>query len=529
LKSLIFIIGMMAFLPVAFAQSTGERQTPFKVAILPLTIHSQENLAYLQEGLLDMLSSRVELSGRVEVLEKGMVKKATAEVSGEMNTEVARKLGQSLKVDFVVFGSLTKLGESASLDLKIVEVQGEKPGTSVFVQAAKMEEIVARADDLARRVDEKILGYPLSPPVVEKPAEGSKEMAAIPAAPPGFRPVKPAKPEKGAMGGELWQSQSFPFVVKGMAIGDLDGDGRNEVALIEERNLHIYRWEKIEFKLLKKIDGGKLDKYLAVDVGDIDKDGKAEIFVTNFQGDRLSSFVVAYKEGDYRVVSKGLDWYLRVVDWGEKGAVLLGQKMGYQQGFELPVFELGWDGKEYKKISKAELPKIFSIYGFAPFIHEGKTEYLFIDSDFRLKLLDGKGKLIWKSRDDYGSDNSFRVKPLVTGPGQRMEDADEFAFVNVRLIPLGNEIIIIRNISPIGQLLKRTKYFSGGEIQVLTWTGATFVTSWKSQEIPGYVADIQLKDIDGQGGKEIVVAVSLPKESIFSGEKNSALMVTRIQ
>jgi len=517
----------MSFVPYAFAQVAGERQTPFRVAILPLTIHSQENLAFLQEGLLDMLSSRVELSGRVEVLEKGMVKKTIAEISGEVDTEVARKVGQTLKADFVIFGSLTKLGESTSLDLRVVEVKGEKPSTSVFVQAPKMEEIVAKIDDLARKVDEKILGYPLSPPKVEKPAEAVKEMAAIPGVPPGFRPVKAAKPEKGTIGAELWQSQSFPFVVKGMAIGDMDGDGRNEVALIEERNLYIYRWEKIEFKLLKKIDGARLDKYLAVDVGDIDKDGKAEIFVTNMQGDRLSSFVVAFRDGAFRVVNSGLDWYLRTVDWGEKRTILLGQKKGPKVGFEWPIYEMGWDGKGYKEIRKADLPRIFSIYGFTPFIHDGKTDYLFIDSNFRLKLMDSKGKVTWMSRDDYGSDNSFLAKPIVMGPG--IEEGDEFAFVNVRVISLGNEILLIRNLSPIGQFFKRQKYYSKGVMQSLVWTGAMFMEGWKSQEISGYLADFQLQDIDGDGGKELIVAVSLPKESVFSGEKNSALMVSRIQ
>ena len=88
------------------------------MAILPVTVHSSENLGYMQEGLLDMLSSRVELEGRVSVLEKGAVKKALGQTPGEIDTEQARKLGQMLEADFVVYGSLTKLGDSASLDLK---------------------------------------------------------------------------------------------------------------------------------------------------------------------------------------------------------------------------------------------------------------------------------------------------------------------------------------------------------------------------------------------------------------------------
>jgi len=534
LKLLIFILGMIFLVSFAFAQSPSERQTspklklPHKVAILPVKIHSPENLEYMQEGLVDMLSSRVELEGRVAVLEKGPVKKAYDQVSGEMNLENARKLGHMLEADFVVFGSLTKLGDSASLDLKVVEVKKEDPGSSVFVQAKKMEEIIAGVDDLARKIDEKILGYPLKPSVAEKAAGPVKEKEAggFPTLPVVSGPIKTGRV---VAGGEFWQSQPFSFNIKGMAVGDLDGDGRNEVALIADRSLYIYRWESTEFKLLWKFDGGKFDQYLAVDAGDIDKDGKAEVFVTNLEENRLSSFVVAFKDGAYRKVSTGLEWFLRVVEWGEKGAVLLGQRKGYQEGFEWPIYEMGWDGKSYKTIRKADILKGFSVYGFTPFIRDGRKGYLFIDSDFRLKLMDEKGKLVWKSGDDYGSNNEFQTKPLVVGPGQRYEDAGEQAFVNVRVIPKGNEVVLIRNIALSGQFLKRSTIYQKGEVQVLTWTGAMFMANWKSKEIPGYLVDFQIKDVDGEKGNELIVAVNLPKEGILPGQKGSALMVSRVE
>jgi len=81
-----------------------------------------------------MLSSRVDLEGRVAVLERGSVKKVLGQTSAEIDTEGVRKIGQQLEADFVVFGSLTKMGDSSSLDLKVLEVAGEKPISSVFIQ-----------------------------------------------------------------------------------------------------------------------------------------------------------------------------------------------------------------------------------------------------------------------------------------------------------------------------------------------------------------------------------------------------------
>jgi len=522
----------MVFVSYAFGQAVqapqaaAKPQSPFKVAILPVAIHSPEDLSYMKEGLLDMLSSRVELNGRVVVLEKGSVKKALAGTAEEVDSAAARNLGQVLGADFVVFGSLTKLGDSASLDLKVVEVKGEKSAAGVYVQAKKMEEVIARVDELARRVDEKILGYPLTPPVAEKPVEKPKEVAALPSPPvppTASRTVSPPSTSRVTVAGEQWRSQAIPFRVVGMDIGDIDGDGRNEVILIEERKVWIYRWDG-ELKVIKMIEGEKFDRYLAVDVVDAKKNGRAEIFVTNFQKDRLSSLVVAYSDGDFKVVSSGLDWFFRAVDWGEKGKILCSQKKGTEEGFSGPIYEFGWDGKKYKDMRKAKIPKGINLYGFAPFAHDGKTDFVYIDSDFKLKMMNEKGKVTWRSRDDYASDNRFQFKYLDVLANR----PDEFAFVNVRVIAKGEDIFIIRNMSAIGEIFARAKYYNRGEVKRLAWTGAVFMETWRSQEISGYLADFQYQERKQDQAKELIVAVNLPKESILSMDASSALMVSRV-
>jgi len=367
----------------------------------------------------------------------------------------------------------------------------------------------------------------LTPPVAEKPVQKPKGVAAIPippVPPTSSRTVSPPSTSKMTVAGEQWRSQSVPFRVVGMDIGDVDGDGRNELILIEEHKLWIYRWDG-ELKVIKTIEGEKLDRYLAVDVVDARKNGRAEIFVTNFQKDRLSSLVVAYSDGDFKVVSSGLDWFFRAVDWGGKGKVLFSQKKGTDEGFSGPIYEFGWDGKKYRDMRKAKIPKGINLYGFAPFSHDGKMDFVYIDSEFKLKMMNEKGKVIWRSKEDYGSDNRFQFKYLdVLG-----NTPDEFAFVNVRVIAKGEDIFIIRNISAIGQIFARAKYYNKGEVKRLAWTGAMFMETWRSQEIPGYLADFQYQEMKQDQAKELIVAVNLPKESILSMDASSALMVSRIQ
>jgi hypothetical protein len=335
----------------------------------------------------------------------------------------------------------------------------------------------------------------------------------------------------------------FPFVATGMAIGDVDGDGRNEIVFVEERNLWIYRYED-SFKLLKKIEGARINQNLAVDVGDIDKDGKAEIVVTCFQGDlygkdwRMASFVVAYKDGDFKVVASDLDWFLRVVNLGDRGPVLLGQRRGYMgrtdgysKAFDEGIYEMGWEGKNFKDLRRASLPKIYSIYGFAPFSYEGKTNYAFIDSDFRIKVMDQAGSVRWRGTAPFGSMISFRVRGAPGVYAQTgSEEGEEFAFINPRMISRGNEILIVQNIpSSIGSILKRGASYTGGAVQSLVWNGAMFMESSRSPSVPGYLADMQIQPIDSRLGTQLAVCVNLPKEGVFSGGTQSALMIMPMQ
>ena len=557
MKLFILILAFTLFVPGSWAQAPKPHEGarggngPLKVAILPLAIHSPENLDYLREGTYAMFSSRVELEGRITVMERAAVKKALAQIPGEIDSENARKIGEALGADFVVFGSLTKLGDSASVDLKVLEVKGDKPPSSVYAQARKMEEIIAQMDGLARRVDERILGYSLGPAVAEKPAEQRAQAPASP--PPVFLPppsptAPPSSPGalppvfgsplgprtgKGFSATEFSQSKTFPFVMRGISMGDIDGDGRNELAIIDEKNLYLYRWENNEFRLLKKFAGKANDQFMAVEVLDLNRDGKAEVFVTNFPADayqpghRLFSFVVGFRDGDFRIVASELDWFLAAVDWEGKGRVLLGQKKGATEGFIQPIYEIGWDGQKYKEMRKADIPRdVYSVYGFTPFRHEDKTYYAYIDTDFRLKVLDAKGKRVFRSSAYYGSDNAFLIKYLATiGPYQ----GDEFSFVNVRLVARGDEILVIQNLSPIGNFFKRQKVFSGGEVVALAWAGATFVETWKSKQVSGYLVDFQIGDFDALPGKELIVAVNLPSEGLLTSGESSALMVARVQ
>jgi TolB-like protein len=107
--------------------------TPKRIALLPFTINADKDLSFLKGGIFEMLTSRLSKSGQVEVLSKAPVEAAIYSIvkSKAINETSARRIGTRLDADFVLFGSLTILGNNVSIDAKMVDVSDHKQ-TMIF-------------------------------------------------------------------------------------------------------------------------------------------------------------------------------------------------------------------------------------------------------------------------------------------------------------------------------------------------------------------------------------------------------------
>lgn len=127
-----------------------------KVGVAPFIINSQEQLTYLSEGIQEMIMNHL--------LQRGVLVATLAEMQpmfprGLKTDETrAREIGRTLGVDYVVLGSLTKIGDHSSLDARVVNVSGTKETASVFVESRGIENINAAAEELAIGVTENVSG-----------------------------------------------------------------------------------------------------------------------------------------------------------------------------------------------------------------------------------------------------------------------------------------------------------------------------------------------------------------------------------
>ncbi len=541
-KTFKFIICMIFILMLTGSLWAKDR---YAVTVLPFTINSSENIEYVRQGIQDMLTTRIAASDKINVTAKDVVAEELKK-TGIKNISLTDvySIGKKLKADYVVWGSITKIGSSISVDGKLVDISTAKSDVGFFTQSPNMDEVIPKVNDFSQRIVQHIMGAApqvgaaASPAATPSQTPGiSREAMIIAGMKAGKRgtltsvintdyinsPYDPFK-HKG-----FWMSQQFPTEFKGMDVGDVNGDGKNEVVAIDDRNIYIYQKLDNEFRVLQKITGKRYDRYLSVDVADIKKTGVKQIYVTSVNDATLDSFVLEYKDGKYVKTTSDLKWFLRVLDTPSGIPLLLAQSYGFDQIFNTEIYEMVWRNGKFVEGPKMKIPLGLSIYGLAidnfgtggaddRIIALDELDYLciFRQTSKPLNQIFTFGfrndDLIWRSDEVFGGSNNY-FENVEDKKRYEEESSRKSAYVNLRILTHDfnkdgkKELIIVKNSSATGRIFKNIKMFTSSEIYNLEWDGLGMAENWRTKKINGYVADYVFKDIDNDGKPELVLAL----------------------
>ena len=144
--------------------ATGWAKEKSTVAILPFSVSSAENIDYVQQGIWDMLTSRIAVNSQIEAINKDIVLASLKEAAKkDLTLADIYGLGKKMNVDFVVWGSITKIGNNVSIDGKLVDVGTYKSPVGIFVQSQGLDEIIPKINDFAQRISNHILGDNAAP------------------------------------------------------------------------------------------------------------------------------------------------------------------------------------------------------------------------------------------------------------------------------------------------------------------------------------------------------------------------------
>jgi outer membrane protein insertion porin family len=159
LKLFVTLVRHCFVLIVALCAWPGSGFCAVRVAVLPFEINAEENLGYLRLALPQMLATRLESRGEVYAVEKPLLQQYLAPYAGKKLTEeTARRLGAEMGAEFVILGSLSKIGSQVSIDTTLINTREQVPLQRFYSAAETVAGIPAKINELARTLYFKILG-----------------------------------------------------------------------------------------------------------------------------------------------------------------------------------------------------------------------------------------------------------------------------------------------------------------------------------------------------------------------------------
>ncbi len=506
MKRVVLFTGLFALF-LALCLPLKLQAAVIRVAVLPFNINAPRGNEYLGRGLMDMLSTRLTWPGRVEVMDRGRVQAAVKRVGRRVTRELAIKIGHYLGADYVIFGSLTKIGQSISLDAEIINLSTGKTILSLSARAPKMDNLIPRVDNFARRISRQVFGR----------GPGGRAAATGPRTYPGsgVSPLSPAylRILGGLASENIWRSPRFNEIVQGLAFDDLDKDGKFELVVLFTHSLSIYRMVNNRFIRLFRYKVGRGIQNLFVDTADINGNGYPEIFVSAIHGEQTASYVLEYSGGTYRVIVKNSDWYFRVIKMPMHRPILYGQHKAVGVAF-LPgsLSILKWGGNDYVAASGAGMPREINVFNFAlaNMDRSGGPTIAMINPSFLLYVIKQDGQVLYESDSYFArSDKAIRVSVF-----QGLDQETWYYFpARIRVYDLNgdgrSELMVIQHRQRgLDSLLKvGTVELSHGAVICYAWRKVSLFELWRTQRLSGRTVDFIIGPLNNDGKIRIVLAV----------------------
>jgi TolB-like protein len=521
----------------SFCTLVSAADQPARVAVLPFKINAEKDFSFLRDGIFDMLSSRLTIPGKVTVLSRHEAQQAMESMDVPIDESAAREIGTRLDANFVLFGSLTVFGNSLSLDAKMIDVAGQKPTLTFFNQSRDMGEVIPRINQFAAEINEKAFGRkvavkstPVIQPVPPKTApqqeiyahpnkllEGEGKSQAKKGQEAPLSPYGLSR-EQAEISPNFWKSRNFKYLINGLAVGDVDGDGQNETVIVTPREVRVYRTESNRFFQINRFAGKKQNYYIGVDVADINGNGTAEIFITSFNKQKkgLSSLVVEFNGKKFETIVERSPWYYRVAEIPDRGHVLLGQKNRSGSPFGGNIFEMIWQKDEYIPEKQIKTPRHINLLGFSlgNLLNDDREIAAAYRDDNRILVATPSGEVIWKGVEPYGGSTLYYEGDL-----DSKGDVKNKIYLPMRILVRNkgaggkSEVVAVKNYDVMKRKLAR-RHFTDAHIESFTWDGLGLVTNWKTRKFSGHIRDFAVADFDNDGQDELVAAVILKEGSL---------------
>lgn len=510
-----------------------------RILVLPFDIHTSGDLSFLQKGIQEMLNTRLAAVDGIEVIDDDDSRSMVKSLVDPITEPVALSLGKKLKADFVVIGDVSLLGEEARTDSRLIDTENGLSRLNFSQQGKTQGNVLSHINQLAGEISGTLLGKPKtdSVKVPEQPVPAAS-------AGTGESHQHPEKLWKGidqlsheplktvAADGKtpvlIWKSPKFEGEIRSIAKGDIDGDRKDEVILILDNTISVFRYQ--DGKLLKFAETApERDTYFfRVDVGDINGNGRAEIFVNRLirEKTRVKSLVLEW-DGNQLVRTAEIDRYLRV-EKNQSGDMLLGQESGRSGLFASTIDRMSWQNGAYGVDGSLSLPSGATVFSYSQgnALNDGRDILAQMTQSGFIEISDASGEVEWMSPERFTGSAAYLPYPSDDSSDRQSDVPRKKRYYLPQRILIydidrdgKNELLVINNKDLTTHLLPNLRIFKNGHIECLVWDGLGMSSKWKTSDVTGHVSDVMIADLNADSQPEMVFSVISSQSSAFtSGE-----------
>jgi hypothetical protein len=453
-----------------------------------------------------------------------------------------------------------------SLDAKVVSSDASFEPQSFYASAAQENEVINAINQLSWVIAAGVLGA--TPPTaaavpaqVTQPAPAAEDDAMA-----AFRTEHPEKiyksrngqitgmgspiitPQSVASMQGFTKTQNLDFLLTGMDVGDVDGDGQLDVVMADTRKVYAYHLINNRLSEFAVVELPASSKIHAVSLGDIDGNGRAEVYISGADDYKPYSWAYEWDSSRLGVVLENIPWYIRVLDIPGEGAVLAGQRGGQDSLLLAGIFRLMKSGTTVMPEARIAMPDYINLFDFAlaDVNGDGAHEIVAISKADRLYVVRPDGSVLWVSEEYYGGTSRYigedydlvgrvglDVDSTPTSEVIGREGSGKRMYISSRLIIMdvngdGNDDVIVnKNLSVASRHIENYKRFKSSEIYALGWNGIALGEIWQTKKIDGYIPDFQFLPVPEQENRAklfVGLVLSTGWSSSFMGGESTMLL-----
>lgn len=504
-------------------------------AVLPFQVNGPAAYKHLEKAIPQMLTSRLYWKDHFVAVDKSAYSGVATPTSQAQAQAALQKIG----VDYLIYGSTTVIGDESSIDLQVAGKDGSNWPRSA---SSKVSEMIPTLKNIAESINSEVFKREEAPapdaaqanmvnqmnPVIQQNQLTANQQVYLN---PQFRYAGDTDE------GNRLRSNSLKIAAHGMIVDDVDGDGKNEVLLLSEHELGAYSFDGTRLTPLGTYEAALRFSLISVRAADLNRDGVMEIVVCAVDSEQAPySFILNFQNGKFTVQEEKIPYLLNVVKFPpDYMPVVIGQRLSKGNNmWREPVYEMVKTGGGWEKGRKVDLPTGANLFNFvwlpASSTEDPKLIVLEADSE-HLRVYSQKYARLAETDEGYsGASIGLEQDQSLRNMGKDTLLISSKYFVPLPMIPTDfdndgrYELLVNKPVSVAAQFFDRYRFFPQGEIHSLYWDGVGLGLQWKTRRIKGSVVAFDVKDVNNDGIRDLVVCINTHPGNTGMGDRKTMLL-----